>query len=99
MLSALIGFFSGALFAQFLIQAAYSFVVVLIVISGLIAARVEARANLTHLAAVIPQTLLFAALAYAVYWFASGTIDLSKWNAGTIAGVVGVVLALIYAVP
>src|ERR1700738_3664836 len=99
MLSAVLGFFAGALFAQFLIQAVYSFLVVLIVVSGLLVARVRAQENLTHLLAVVPQTVVSAALAYGLSWLTGRNLDFSNWNLGTVCAALGFTFAALYAAP
>jgi hypothetical protein len=99
MLSAVLGFSAGGLFTQFLIQAIYSFSVGLIVVSGLLVAKVRAQENLMHLLAVMPQTFLYGALAYGLYWLAGKNLDLSNWNLGTVSAAFGYILAVFYAAP
>jgi hypothetical protein len=73
--------------------------VILIVVSGLLVAKVRAQENLMHLLAVTPQTVLYVALACGLYWLAGKNLDLSDSNPGTVSAAFGCILAIFFAAP
>jgi hypothetical protein len=89
-------FFAGTLFGLFLIYGICSCLIIYVVVVGIFAARVQIKTNLVHLFTFATQAILFAGLAFGVYWLADKILDLHSLNAGTLSAIIGALISVLY---